>query len=285
MDSNSEDREHPNIGHTSQHEQALFRVRYSHQRNANKVNHDKNEMLPKKRAPAGRSGNTPSRFKRVVSCKRKNHYLTMARRKQFGPGRTCNTTNKENERMPVKDAQQELYNVDIWDFPPNVNNEMSGGTDPEQTECFLLAELAKDHRLMTDVLFGRHLRLKVALTLWKRNVGELLTYFLSIDEDSSSVTIGCCVDLFPLVKEVLTWPYEEYLVAGLRWIQSVLRNWREELQASRHTGLTNNLSDRNFTVFSQQLLELWYREPFLKSVPGTAGEIAKDIDSFLSRLT
>uniref|UniRef100_A0A8C7QUQ1 Uncharacterized protein n=1 Tax=Oncorhynchus mykiss TaxID=8022 RepID=A0A8C7QUQ1_ONCMY len=43
------------------------------------------------------------------------------------------------------------------------------------------------------------------------NVGELLTYFLSLDDESesSSVSIGCCVDLFPLVKKVLTSPYED----------------------------------------------------------------------------
>lgn len=39
-------------------------------------------------------------------------------------------------------------------------------------------QLTIDHSAMTDVLFGRNLRLKVALTLWQRNVGELLTYFL-----------------------------------------------------------------------------------------------------------
>lgn len=39
-------------------------------------------------------------------------------------------------------------------------------------------QLTGDHNTMTDVLFGRNLRLKVCLTLWKRSVGELLTYFL-----------------------------------------------------------------------------------------------------------
>lgn len=39
-------------------------------------------------------------------------------------------------------------------------------------------QLTRDHSTMTDVLFGRHLRLKVSLTLWQRNIGELLTYFL-----------------------------------------------------------------------------------------------------------
>lgn len=39
-------------------------------------------------------------------------------------------------------------------------------------------QLTRDHSTMTDVLFGRNLRLKVSLTLWQRNVGELFTYFL-----------------------------------------------------------------------------------------------------------
>lgn len=39
-------------------------------------------------------------------------------------------------------------------------------------------QLSRDHSTLTDVLFGRNLRLKVSLTLWQRNVGELLTYLL-----------------------------------------------------------------------------------------------------------
>lgn len=32
---------------------------------------------------------------------------------------------------------------------------------------------------------------------------------------------------------------------------------------------------RNFQAFNQQLAELWHQEPFLKSVPGPAGDFAK----------
>lgn len=46
------------------------------------------------------------------------------------------------------------------------------------SEANYVFQLTRDHNTMTDVLFGRNLRLKVALTLWQRNVGELLTYFL-----------------------------------------------------------------------------------------------------------
>uniref|UniRef100_A0A3Q0RNZ8 Katanin p80 subunit C-terminal domain-containing protein n=1 Tax=Amphilophus citrinellus TaxID=61819 RepID=A0A3Q0RNZ8_AMPCI len=208
------------------------------------------------------------RVKRVVSCKRKTHHLTLARRKQLGSGRTCDAANKENET----NAQQDIFNMDSWEFPLHVTN--NHRTSRSESE-----ELTRDHNTMTDVLFGRNLRLKVALTLWQRNVGELLTYFLRIqdtgvfvdflpliskciDEDSPKITIGCCVDLFPLVSKILRSPYEEHLIVGLKWIRSVLKHWWEDLKASSF-------------IFNQQLWEFWQQEPFLKSVPGPAGDMAK----------
>ncbi|XP_067336079.1 KATNB1-like protein 1 isoform X2 [Channa argus] len=252
--------------------------------------------------PVSRSGNNPGRVKRVVSCKRKSHHLTVARKRQLGSGRTNEGANKENERNCMQGMQQEILDVDHWEFPLNVGNKKTGGTGYEEADYCALNELTWDHNTMTDVLFGRHLRLKVALTLWQRNIGELLTYFLriqdtgvfvdflpviskSIDEHSPRITIGCCVDIFPFVKKVLTSPHEEYLTAGLKWINSVLKNWWEELRTGGHDGSAKLPLDKNFKVFNQQLLELWQQEPLLKSVPGPAEEMAMVIDSFLSHLT
>lgn len=36
-------------------------------------------------------------------------------------------------------------------------------------------------------------------------------FVCSIHEMSPKVTIGCCVDLFPLVQKILNSPYEEYV--------------------------------------------------------------------------
>ncbi|XP_018545629.1 KATNB1-like protein 1 isoform X1 [Lates calcarifer] len=302
MDSNSEDGNYQN-GPAFHHDTAQYRVTYPHGRNTKEVGHDKNEEFNKKRYPVSRSGNNPGRLKRVVSCKRKTHHLTVARRKQLGSGRNYDAANKENEMNCLQDAQQEIFDMDPQEFPLNFNNNHNTGrTGSEQTDYSTLSELTRDHSAMTDVLFGRNLRLKVALTLWQRNVGELLTYFLriqdtgvfvdflpliskSIDKDSPRITIGCCVDLLPLVKKVLTNPYEEYLIVGLNWINSVLKNWWEELSASGYSGSSKLLLDKNFQVFNQQLLELWCQEPLLKSVPGAAGDMAKVIDSYLSQLT
>ncbi|XP_044022428.1 KATNB1-like protein 1 isoform X1 [Siniperca chuatsi] len=341
MDSNSEDK-YQNTEHALPQDAAQYRVTYPHGRNTKEADYDKNEEFNKKRYALSRSGNNPGRVKRVVSCKRKTHHLTVARRKQLGTGRTYEAANKENEMKYMQDMQQEIFDMDPWEFPLNVSNiHKTGRSGSEQDDYCTLAEvrntitaqtiflflvllffmnycvtnmqikpepndvfqLTGDHSIMTDVLFGRNLRLKVSLTLWQRNVGELLTYFLriqdtgvfvdflpliskSIDEDSPRITIGCCVDIFPLVKKVLTTPYEEYLIVGLKWINSVLKNWWEELRASGYSGSAKPLlHDKNFQAFNQQLLELWHQEPLLKFVPGTAGDMAKVIDSFLSLLT
>nr|XP_046268962.1 KATNB1-like protein 1 isoform X2 [Scatophagus argus] len=303
MDSSSDDGEYQSPKHASKQDVSQYRVTYPHGRNTKDVDYDKNEEFTKRRYPVSRSGNNPGRVKRVVSCKRKTHHMTVARRKQLGSGRTCDAANKENEMMYRQDMQQEIFDMDPLEFPLNANNNhRTGRAASERADYCILTELTRDHSTMTDVLFARNLRLKVSLTLWQRNVGELLTYFLRtqdigvfvdflpllskrIDEDSPRITIGCCVDIFPLVKKVLSNPYEEYLLVGLKWINSVLKNWGEELRASGFCGSTKFPLDENFQVFNQRLLELWHQEPLLKSVPGTAGDMAKVIDSFLSQLT
>ncbi|XP_022066121.1 KATNB1-like protein 1 isoform X2 [Acanthochromis polyacanthus] len=303
MDSKTADGKSQNLERAFHYDAAHYKVSYSHGRNINEEDTDKNEEFDKKRYPVSRCGNKPGRVKRVVSCKRKTHHLTVARRKQLGSGRTCDAANKENEMKYLQDTEQDIFHMDPWELPLIFNSShKTGKTGSEQTDYCTLSELSRDHSTMTDVLFGRSLRLKVALTLWQRNVGELLTYFLRIqdtgvfvdflplisnciDEDSPRITIGCCVDLFPLVKKVLSSPYEEYLIVGLKWIHSILKTWWKELRASSCSESSKPPLDKNFQVFNQQLLEFWHQEPYLKSVPGAAGDIAKIVDSFLSQLT
>ncbi|XP_069008140.1 KATNB1-like protein 1 [Embiotoca jacksoni] len=299
MDSDTEDGERHDREQAFHCDAAQYRVSYPHGRNTEEVDYDNDDN--KIKYSVIRTSQNHGRVKRVVSSKRKTHHLTVARKKQLGSGRTCDAANKENEMKCLQDTQQDIFDMDSWQFPLNINHK-TGVTGSEPHDDGTLAELTKDHITMTDVLFGRNLRLRVALTLWQRNVGELLTYFLRIqdtgvfvdflpliskciDEDSPSITIGCCVDLFPLIQKVLSSPYEEYLFVALKWINSVLKKWWEELRASGYGGSTNFLLDKNFQVFNQQLSDLWHHEPLLKSVPGAAGEFAQVIDSFLSQLT
>ncbi|XP_053290356.1 KATNB1-like protein 1 isoform X1 [Pleuronectes platessa] len=303
MDSNSEDGDYQGLELPSHPDAAQYIVTYPQWRNITDVDYDKNEEFNTKRYSASRSGTNPRRVKRVVSCKRKTHHQTLAWRMPLGSGRTFDAANKD-EMSSLQDVHQEIFEMDPLEFPLNVShNHRTGRTGSEQADCSALSELSKDHSAMIDVLFGRNLRLKVAFTLWHRNVGELLTFFLriqdigvfvdflplisrsSIDEDSLRITIGFCVDLFPLVTEVLTKPYEEYLIVGLNWIHSVLKKWWQQLRASGYSGSSEAVLEKNFQVFNQLLMELWLDEPSLKFAPGAAGEKAKVIDSYLSQLT
>ncbi|XP_077477549.1 KATNB1-like protein 1 [Stigmatopora argus] len=244
--------------------------------------------------PISRPGNTAGRLKRVLSFKRKTHHLAVARKKPQSSGRTHDAGKRDNKMTGARNTQQKMFETELT---TNV-----GSSGSQTDECLKLAELARDHSTITEVLLGRNLRLKVAFTLWKRHFGELITYFQSIqdtsvfvdmlpliskrmDDDASNINIGCCVDLFPLVHNVLISPYEEYVNVGLMWINSVLNRWWEQLKTSGYTGSAKSGLDKNFPVFNQQLLELWHQMPQLKSFPGAAGDMAKLIDSFLSQLT
>ncbi|XP_037551300.1 KATNB1-like protein 1 [Nematolebias whitei] len=266
-----------------------------------RVKYDKQEFNIK-RYPVSRCGNNNlGRPKRVVSCKRKTHHVAVFRRKQHRCGRNLDAANKKNELQHLKDTQQDMFFMDPLEFPLNVSQNSNTRTVSEQNDYYALNELRQDHNTMTDVLFARHLRLKVALTLWKRNFEELLTYFLKIqdtgvivdllpllckciDEDSSRINIGCCVDLFPLVRQILSKPYEGYRIVGFKWIYAVLKNWWEELQMSGLGGSSSRQHDQNFQDFNHQLWNLWDEEPLLKSAPAVAGEMANVIATFLFQL-
>ncbi|XP_014061570.1 KATNB1-like protein 1 isoform X2 [Salmo salar] len=162
-------------------------------------------------------------------------------------------------------------------------------------------ELSKDHDAMTRVLFGRNLRLNVALTLWRRNASELVAYLIriedtgvlldclpvitkSLQDETPCISLGCCVDLLPQVKSILTSEYEEHLIVVLHWVQSVVKKWWPELSTNGKSLLDSCSEDRNLQVMKQQLKEFWVEGPQLSLVPGTTGEMAKAIESYLSQL-
>lgn len=106
------------------------------------------------RYPVSRSGNNPGRVKRVVSCKRKTHHLTVARRKQLGAGRSCDAVNKENEMNCMQDVQQERFDMDFWEFPLNVNSiHRTARTASEQADYCALTEVRHAITAKTMSLF------------------------------------------------------------------------------------------------------------------------------------
>ncbi|KAM7159598.1 KATNB1-like protein 1 isoform 3-T6 [Molossus nigricans] len=159
------------------------------------------------------------------------------------------------------------------------------------------SEVSQDHETMAQVLFSRNLRLNVALTFWKkRSISELVAYLVriedlgvvvdclpvltnSLQEEKQYISLGCCVDLLPLVKSLLKSKFEEYIIVGLNWLQAVIKRWWSELSSK-----TEIISDGNIQILKQQLSGLWEQENHLTLVPGYTGNIAKDVDAYLLQL-
>uniref|UniRef100_A0AAY4BS37 Katanin p80 subunit C-terminal domain-containing protein n=1 Tax=Denticeps clupeoides TaxID=299321 RepID=A0AAY4BS37_9TELE len=213
---------------------------------------------------------------------------------------TCDDmANKENELTCAEDAQSIHYN-DNCGFPVNsAESSKMAGAASKYSDYF--SELSKDHDAMTHVLFGRNLRLNVALTLWRRNASELVAYLIriqdtgvlldclpilakSLQDEQPYVSVGCCIDLLPQVKSVLASKYEEHLIVALHWVRSVIKKWWPELSANDKRAQNDGPNDGNIVVMKQQLKELWEEGGQLSLVPGTTGEIAKVIESYLSQL-
>ncbi|XP_062325676.1 KATNB1-like protein 1 isoform X2 [Osmerus eperlanus] len=301
----SEEGEYQSVEDSLPRDMVQYRVRYSHARNTEKF--DFKEDISKKRCPAGRPG--ACRLKRVVSCKRKTHRLAVARRKQAGPCRAADTAGRQDQSDPEED---QIFHMDPWELPTASHPGSPGQESSRNTDYF--TEMSRDHSAMIEVLFSRNLRLTVAMTLWRRNVGEFLTYLVriqdtavfvdclpiiteSIKEESPLFSIGCCVDLLPLVRTALTSPYEGYLTAGLSWLESVLKTRWKDLAACGCSGTGTQSSDRNIQIFKQQILDMWTQEacwtlapgaagaPGVPGAAGAAGAVAAVIHTYLSHLS
>ncbi|XP_068107764.1 KATNB1-like protein 1 isoform X2 [Hyperolius riggenbachi] len=218
------------------------------------------------------------------------------RRKPHLQGWGCDMANKENE-LAAGNPHDKLQN-DRHTFVLNSSDSGSSQSEGASSKySSFFAEVSKDHEMMSQVLFSRNLRLNVALTFWrKRSVNELVAYLVrmqdlgvvadclpvltnSLQEDKATVTVGCCVDLLPLVKSLLKSKFEEYVIVGLNWLQAVVKRWWTQLSTR-----SEDPPDENVLILKCQLNGMWLQENHLASVPGYTGNIAKDLDSYLSQL-
>ncbi|XP_045066060.1 KATNB1-like protein 1 isoform X2 [Coregonus clupeaformis] len=220
-------------------------------KNMKEVDFLNKEEIDKERFPVSRCAHIKA--KRVSVCNKRKlssrHSVVVSsgvRRRAPPAGRAvCDMANKENELTCPEEVQAIHYN-DNCVFPVNSASEAGSkmaGSGNKYSDYF--TELSKDHDAMTHVLFGRNLRLNVALTLWRRNASELVAYLIriedtgvlldclpvitkSLQDEAPCISLGCCVDLLPQVKSILASEYEEHLIVGLHWVQSVIKKWWPE---------------------------------------------------------
>ncbi|KAE8286709.1 KATNB1-like protein 1 Katanin p80 subunit B-like 1 [Larimichthys crocea] len=262
------------------------------------------EDLDKERFQVHYEVHSPGKVKRSSSFKRKGCPVvevgSKLHRTTSDVGRVCDRgmANKENELTCSDDVRGMHYN-DNCGLPVNSAeaSKMAGASSKYSD----FTELSKDHEAMTHVLFGRNLRLKVAQTLWRRNASELVAYLIRIQDtgvlldclpvltndlqtEAPCLSLGCCVDLMPQVKVILSSKYEEHIMVGLHWVQSVIRKWWPELSKNEKRLRDSRSEDRNIEVMKQRLKDLWKEGARLCLVPGSTGELAKAVEAYLAQL-
>ncbi|XP_026175183.1 KATNB1-like protein 1 isoform X2 [Mastacembelus armatus] len=262
------------------------------------------EELGKERLQVHYRVHSPGKAKRLSSCKRKGYPLEgvglklHCRTSDVCCAREPGMANKENE-VTCSDGVRGIHCNDNCGLPMNSAeaSKMAGAS----SKYIDFIELSKDHEAMTHILFGRNLRLKVAQTLWRRNASELVAYLIRIQDtgvlldclpvltnnlqtEAPCLSLGCCLDLMPQVKVILTSKYEEHIVVGLHWVQSIIRKWWPELSKNEKRLQDSCSEDRNIEVMRQRLKDLWKEGTQLCLAPGPTGELAKAIESYLSQL-
>ncbi|KAL7861802.1 hypothetical protein SRHO_G00132430 [Serrasalmus rhombeus] len=240
------------------------------------------------------------RVKRVVSCKRKARHLTVTsgvRRRPSINAKTFDAFSKDSEKAGKAEMLEGGHRELRLSVPQDSRME-----EDSVIYCDFFSEISKDHKQVTEILFGRNLRLNIAVTLWRRNIGELLSFLIQIRDFSvlvdclpvftkslhakcAYVSVGFCVDLFPLVKKLLRSHYEDYLISALLWIQAVLTKWLPQL--SRVDGGEIGIFSpdyKNIQAVKQQLQGLWRQERQLYFTTEATAEIWKTIQSQLYQL-
>ncbi|XP_077408304.1 KATNB1-like protein 1 isoform X1 [Vanacampus margaritifer] len=245
---------------------------------------------------------SPGKEKRTSLCKRKGSLslevgLKLHRKiSNVGQARNPGMANKENE-VTYSGVRGNHYKADCR---PTVNATEASKMAGPSSKYSDFTELSKDHEAVSHILFGRNLRLKVALTLWRRNAIELVTYLIKIQDsevlldllpvitndvqtETSCFSIGCCVDLAPQVKVILSSKYEEQIIVGLHWVQAVIRKWWPDLSKTEKR-LRDSLDNRNIVVLKQRLRDLWKDGARLCLISGSTGDLAKAIESYVLQL-
>ncbi|XP_021796086.2 KATNB1-like protein 1 isoform X2 [Papio anubis] len=218
----------------------------------------------------GQTLKSPDKLRKVIYRRKKVHhpFPNPCYRKKQSPGSGgCDMANKENELACASHLPEKLHH-DSRTYLVNSSDSGSSQTEsPSSKYSGFFSEVSQDHETMAQVLFSRNMRLNVALTFWrKRSISELVAYLLRIEdlgvvvdclpvltnclqEEKQYISLGCCVDLLPLVKSLLKSKFEE-----------------------------------NIKILKQQLSGLWEQENHLTLVPGYTGNIAKDVDAYLLQL-
>ncbi|XP_078458422.1 KATNB1-like protein 1 isoform X2 [Lampetra planeri] len=162
-------------------------------------------------------------------------------------------------------------------------------------EQYIIEEITQEHEDMMQVLSDYQLKLDAALTFWKRNPADLVSYLFrvrdlsvaancigiitkSLKENRELQPLGACVELLPLIDALLNSRYEHYNLTALEWLEAVLKQWKTVLSVDTN-GRDNQVyfDERNALHLREWLHTMTEQVDKLASLPGDTGKAAKEI--------
>ncbi|XP_078419373.1 KATNB1-like protein 1 isoform X2 [Cetorhinus maximus] len=144
-----------------------------------RISECKEENPEIKRSSTGQTEKTLHRTSKATCYKKKSRHRVqsnVSNGKQHPSLLDCEMANKENE-VVCSGTVPKLSN-DNRSSLLNSSDSPASQTGATVTYADYFAQISKDHATMTQVLFGRNLRLNVALTFWQKSASELVAYLV-----------------------------------------------------------------------------------------------------------
>ncbi|CAB3990288.1 Hypothetical predicted protein [Paramuricea clavata] len=166
---------------------------------------------------------------------------------------------KDNAGLYVENSHNMLPSVDVFLKKQNEDKVVKnsdvvdsgrGNQANKSKESQTRDGISKGHKVMTSVLSTRLLRLNAAQTLWHKDMNSFIEYILRLDDDAvivdilpiltkrvkddgpelSTLSMGACLDLLPVLGKLLDSKYEDYIIAAIDMVREVMKRWWKELQ-------------------------------------------------------
>ncbi|XP_070578724.1 katanin p80 WD40 repeat-containing subunit B1-like [Ptychodera flava] len=172
----------------------------------------------------------------------------------------------------------------------------------------MLDELISGHDTMMKIMSTRRLELRAAETFWHRSPSALVTYILRTNDDAITVdllpfltksitdkawngltlSMGACFDLLPTLRRLLSSQFEDYIVAALDMLRTIIKHWWKQFKTMNQPMAQMNPSDflrsQSVSGIFTVIVSMTDDIKELSKRPGNLGKKAHVVYTLLSQL-
>lgn len=174
-------------------------------------------------------------------------------------------------------------------------------------EAQILAEINEGHTTISTTLGARLINLKATRVVISNGLDAVLTNVTRVNDASllvdlskyiadelsrksgkETTSLGSCLELLPLVENLIQAPYEEYICAGLNIVHAIVTTWGNELRETSPTLKDidpRNAPSINLHSVSMKLLNMHTAvEKLAKRSDTPISHLAKQVEEKLSKI-